>query len=176
CSSHRINYDLLEDDVVNYLKEIGEEFISHYNCSDLLEDSVYIFNRDIEEFKKKDKELDKEINKIMNTISILYNDKVEGIISVDVYKNLSSKHESKLSQLKIDKEKIEDKIKKFSDNRAEQEFYKCRKVIEEFMSMKNVSRSTIKALIDKIVVYEKDKEIKVYLKFKESSYIGAKLN
>ena len=57
--------------------------------------------------QKELNQIDNDIQKKINIISNLYNDKLEGIISIDVYKSLSDNHEKELGQLKIKKEEIE---------------------------------------------------------------------
>ncbi len=177
CTPNRLNYHLLEKDIIAFLNEIGEEFIKHYDLRNLIEDSIYIYNRDIEEMEIKLQEVNKKINKKINIVSNLYNDKLEGLISTDVYKKLSDNHEKELQQLKIEKESLESRLKRFDGISKEKEYTKCRKAIEDFMKLKAPSRNTIKNLIDKIVVYDKgnSKEVQIYFKFKELEYIANSL-
>lgn len=128
--------------------------------------------------QKELNKIDNDIQKKINIISNLYNDKLEGIISIDVYKSLSDNHEKELGQLKIKKEEIENKLKIFSDKREEKEFTKCRQAVENFMKLKTPSRSTIKNLISRIVVYDygNEKEVKVFFKFKELTNLASKLS
>ena len=65
----------------------------------------------------------------------------------------------------------------FSDKSKEKEFTKCREAVEKFMKLKTPSRSTIKNLISRIVVYDngESKEVKVFFKFKELTNIASKL-
>ena len=81
CTPNRLNYHLLEKDILHYLNNVGEEFYKYYNIQKLVEDSVYIFNRDIEEIEKQLEIIDNNISNKINIISNLYNDKIEGIIS-----------------------------------------------------------------------------------------------
>ena len=177
CTPNRLNYHLLEKDIINFLNEIGEGFIKHYDIRNLVEDSVYVYNRDIEEMQKELNQIDNNIQKKINVISNLYNDKLEGVISDLVYKSLSGNHEKELEQLKIKKQEIENKLKIFSDKSKEKEFTKCREAVEKFMKLKTPSRSTIKNLISRIVVYDngESKEVKVFFKFKELTNIASKL-
>jgi len=178
CTPNRLNYSLLENDIVHFLNEIGEEFIKHYDIRNLVEDSVYVYNRDIEDMEKELEIVNNNINKKINIISNLYNDKVEGIISLDIYKNLSNNHEKELQQLKIKKENLENKLNAFADKSKEKEFTKCRNAVEEFMKLKTPSRSTIKNLISSVVVYDNgdSKEVKVFFKFKELTNIASQLS
>jgi hypothetical protein len=173
CTPNRINYTYLENDILNYLKEIGKEFIKHYDIRNLVEDSVYVYNRDIEDMQKSLNQIDIIYKKRLILYTNIYNDKLDGVISVLVYKKLSNIHKKELEQLKIKKQELKNKLKIFSDKSEEKEFTKCRDAVEKFMKLKTPSRSTIKNLISKIVVYDggNEKEVKVFLKFKELNYI-----
>ena len=41
---------------------IASEFIKHYNLSELVDDSVYLYNSDVKEMKKDLEQIDKKIN------------------------------------------------------------------------------------------------------------------
>ena len=90
----------------------------------------------------------------MNTISSLYNDKLEGHISLEIFKKLSQDHENNLQILNKEKEKLESKYNNLSNERAEMDFTRCRDLVEKYVSMKEPSRTLIKRLIDSIVVYD----------------------
>ena len=111
----------------------------------------------------------------MNTISSLYNDKLEGHISLEIFKKLSQDHENNLQILNKEKEKLESKYNNLSNERAEMDFTRCRDLVEKYVSMKEPSRTLIKRLIDSIVVYDygDKKEVKINLKFKVLSYLAS---
>ena len=161
--------------LINYLKEIGEEFIKHYDIRNLVEESVYIYNKDLLELKNNVDAIQIKIDKEMNTISSLYNDKLEGHISLEIFKKLSQDHENNLQLLNKEKEKLESKYNNLSNERAEMDFTRCRDLVEKYVSMKEPSRTLIKRLIDSIVVYDygDKKEVKINLKFKVLSYLAS---
>lgn len=174
CTPNRINYNYLEEDILLFLRQLGKEFLKKYDSSKLVNDAVYYFNRDIEKFNKELDTVTKKIDKKYQVLSALYNDKTEGIISTDLYKKLSSDHEKELSELQKEKQMIEEKLKLYSNDTYEKEFYKCRKAVEEFMSLKNPSRSLIKNLVSRIVVTDdEEKDVKVYLKFNHLDEIAS---
>ena len=157
------------------LKEIGEEFIKHYDIRNLVEDSVYIYNKDLLELKNNIDAVQIKIDKETNAISNLYNDKLEGHISLEIFKKLSQEHEDKFQALNKEKEKLESKYNDLSNERAEMNFTRCRDLVEKYVSMKEPSRTLIKRLIDSIIVYDygDKKEVKINLKFKVLSYLAS---
>lgn len=177
CTPNRLNYDLLEQDLIHYLTKLGEEFIKHYDLRNLVEDSIYIYNKDIEEMENQLKSIHKKIKRKINVISNLYNDKIDGVISLEVYKKLSYHCEMELQQFNMEKETIENKLKGLTNQSKEKEFSKCRKTVEQFLKLKTPSKSTVQNLIDRIVIYDKGelKEVQVYFKFKELKYIASHL-
>ena len=172
CTPNRLNYDLLEKDIINYLKDIGKKFIKHYNTRELVEDTVYIYNKDVLSIKNEIDSLNTKIEKELDIISNLYNDKVENNISLEVYKSLSKKHESNLQKLNKEKNLKEARYQKLANSTSEMNFTKCKELVENYVSMKNPSRTLIKNLINNIVIYDNgdEKTVKVNFKFKALSY------
>lgn len=54
---NRLNYHLLEKDIINFLNEVGEEFFKYYDVRNLVEDFVYVYNRDIDDMEKELRQL-----------------------------------------------------------------------------------------------------------------------
>ena len=177
CTPNRLNYNLLEQDILNYLKEIAKEFFKYYDIRNLTDDTVYIYNKDLDEFNRRLDEVYLEISKEKNIISNLYTDKIEGVITVDTYKDLSQSHENKLIELRNIEKTLQKKIDVFSNQSIEKEFYNCRKSLEEFLCLSNPSKKIINNLIERVIVYDNgnDKEVKVIFKFKQLTNIASKL-
>lgn len=174
CSPNRIDYNKLESDILYYLQDIASEFIKHYNLSELVDDSIYLYNSDVEEMKKELEQIDKQINSKKKIIYSLYNDRLNEVISVDTYKELNKNHENELQKLKKDREELERKLNIFSDISKEKEFFKCRDTVEKFLKLEKPTKKLINNLINKVVVYDKgnEKEVQVYFNFKELTFIA----
>lgn len=54
---NRLNYHLLEKDIINFLNEVGEEFFKYYDVRNLVEDFVYVYNCDIDDMEKELRQL-----------------------------------------------------------------------------------------------------------------------
>ena len=68
-----------------------------------MEDSVYIYNKDLLELKNNVDAIQIKIDKEISTIYSLYNDKMEGHISLEIFKKLSQDHENNLQILNKEK-------------------------------------------------------------------------
>lgn len=174
CTPNRIDYNCLESDILHYLREIANEFMKHYNISELVDDSIYSYHSDLNELNEKLSIIHKKIENKQKIIYSLYEDKMNDVISVDTYINLSKTHEKELEELKQEKIELERKLNVFTDLSKEKEFYNCRRSVEKFLKLENPTNRLIKNLINRIVVYDKgnDKEVQVYFNFKELTFIA----
>lgn len=170
CSSHRLNYDWLEEDIINYIKEIGKRFLEYYDTENLIKESSKLIHKDSLEFEKFLSKTNEEINIRRKRIESLYNDKVDGLISVDTYKNLSEKNENEVANLNIKRLDYEKKLKILTNDISSDNYLRCKKQIESYMSMEKPNRTILHQLIEKIEVNEK-REVDVFFKFSGLQYL-----
>ena len=92
---------------------------------------------------------------------MLYNDRCDGVISANVYKELASPFELKLKQIveRID----EEELKKYTSRNNQSILPNYIKKIKELLDLNKPKRELIEALIDKIVI---DKDRNITIKFK----------
>ena len=166
CSSHRINYDWLEEDIIEYLQNICEEFCKYYDFNELEDNSEEIVIKNLREINKKIEKIDNEINSHKNMIDSLYMDKVSGLVDEDMYKRIYDKTKTEIKKLEIE---LEELVRKKDNNKSVQNtssFNRCKKSVLDYMSLKNPTKNQIMRLIDRIEI-DKDKKIYVHLKFPE---------
>ena len=72
CASHRINYDWLEEDIIEYLQNICEEFCKYYDFNEPEDNSEEIMIKNLREINKKIEKVDNELNSHKNMIDSLY--------------------------------------------------------------------------------------------------------
>ena len=158
-------YYNIEENVFNYLSK----YIKKYSDKVVLE-KEYIEeysknNTRIKEYNNTLAKYSKELTKINNKLDILYNDKLNNVISSDMYKKYSNtqKEERKLIEEKI--ENITKLIEQESELLYELKDNKNRvaKFIDRFCNLNNVNTETIKEFIEKISI---DKNIDFHIKFK----------
>ena len=168
CSSHSLNYDWLEEDILKYLTNICENFVKEYDFSELEDGSFKVIRNKLKKLDESINDLSNELTIHQETIDALYLDKVKGVVSEDMFKRISDKTnleikkiEVKLDTLIKEKSKIDPQNKKASNS-----FYQCKKKVLEYLSLRKPTRDLIVRLIERIEI-DKDKNIYVHLKYKE---------
>ena len=167
CSSHIINYDWLEEDIIEYLQEVCENFCKHYNFNEIEDNSEDIVMKNIKEINIKIDRIKTLLNSHKNTIDNLYLDKVKGLVDDDMYKRIYDKTQGEISKLNVELEDLEKKkVANENQNNTNSSFHKCKKSILDYMSLKNPTKNMIERLVDRIEI-DKDKKVYVHLKFPE---------
>ena len=161
CTLHSNNYDLLEENILNVLKD---KCINYINKNKIKEDTL----KKIDSIKHIDSKetinlLEKEINIINEKLDNLYIDKLNKVIDNEQFNRIKVKLDAEL-KIKVDnlnKLKINDKQKedlKTSEKELE-------KYINEYLSFDKPNRDLVVNLIDKIEIFE-DKTINILFSFK----------
>ena len=167
CSSHRINYDWLEEDILEYLQDVCEKFCKHYDFNELEGSSENIVTKNLKEINQKIEKLNNLLNSQKSAIDNLYMDKVKGLVDEEMYKRIYDKTKQEINRLNMELEELNNKKqineKQPSDNTS---FNKCRRSVLDYMSLKNPRKDQIKRLVDKIEI-DKDKKVYVHLRFPE---------
>lgn len=160
-----LSYNDIEQEIFEYLSK----YIKKYSNKQILEKEYiqeYTKNKTkIEEYNNILSKYTKELTKVNNKLDILYNDKLNNVISSDMYKkySITQKEDRKLIEEKINNTKklIEQEQEllyelKCNKNRVE-------KFIDKFCNLNNVDTETIKEFIEKISI---DKNRDFHIKFK----------
>lgn len=173
CSSHAIRYDYLEEDILALLREIGEKVYKEINVNDLINQAEKNKPKQTNEYKKRIKEIELEIKKINITIDFLYQDRLNNIITVEKYVDLSNQQNKKIKRLTEEKEKLmslngEIDTPKDTKNKLK----KCKKLVEECMYFKSPNPEILKKVIHKIEV-DKDRNVQVFFKTDFSYYLDS---
>ena len=167
CSSHRVNYDWLEEDVIEYLQDVCEAFCKHYDFNEVEDNSESIVIKNIKEINKKIEKVQNTLNTHKTTIDSLYMDKVHGLVDEDMYKRIYEKTKIEIKKLEEELTSLE-KQKEINEKQLDSNsiFSKCKKSVLDYMSLRNPAKDQITRLVEKVEI-DKDKKIYVYLKFPE---------
>lgn len=162
CTSHSFNYDSLEEVIINIIKRLAINFL---NKVELEQQSLKL------KFENKGEKMKNDLCKLQNKYDItlgnidkMYIDKISGNISEDMYNRIYSKMKSELDDLKLEIDNLKQLLE--NEKYTKQEEFNLQKYLEEFISMKNITRDMMLKLIDKIYIH-KDKQIDIHFNFNE---------
>ena len=163
CTPHNVKYSDIEEIVLNNLREMFNKYLDKNSIMNIINNSNQN-NQKVSKIEKEIVKIDNNISNINRKIDVCYNDKLEGHITLDMYKRTYNNLLVEIEKIKEEKDKY---IKMLYDiknnNLVNKKSYI--KEVEDFLNMKNPSRTLIASLIDKIEVDE-NKTIDIYYKFK----------
>ncbi len=162
CYSHFYPYNYLEEQVLEQINKSVSKLIKELDLKELNNEVVKSVNKETSNIDKTIKNLEVEKEKITKRINTLYDDRCDGVISAEVYKELAKESETKLKEINelidnenIKKYKIKDKVNVLPD---------YTKKIKKLLDLNKPKKELIDTLIDKIVI-DKDRNITIYFKY-----------
>ena len=162
CQSHFFPYNYLENQI---MKEFTNDVSKRLKELDLDE-----LNKKVSrEVQKQTKNLDKSINQLLidkenitKRLTSLYEDKFNGVISADIYKEIAKPFEEKLKF--INQSIDEDQIRKYEVKSKLNELPNYTKKIKELLDLNKPKKKLVHSLIDRIVI-DKDRVITIQYKY-----------
>lgn len=154
CSSHSINADRLEETVLKVIQNNIKQFIDAVEIARMI-DETEVLNRPLRLLEDQIVALDKEIFRFNELKLHLYQDKADGILDLDEYKALNEQFSENIRVATEKKSAIEER-------RAGMSIAKIVKSpwVQDYIEMgefKELTRKAVALLIDKIIVYDKDR-------------------
>ena len=160
CEPHFSEYNSFEKIILNQIKKTCKKYIEKVDIDDLVS-NVKSEKDNKEDLIIEKQKLESNIKDLQLKIAALYEDKYNGIISVDTYTRLSSNTENLIrtynSRIKELENCINEVPKKHNDEETKQK-------IKELISMKKPTRELLFILVDKIIV-DKDKNVEIIYNF-----------
>lgn len=162
CYSHFYPYNYLEEQVLEQINKYISKLIKELNIKELNDEVVKSIHKETTNIDKIVKEFQIEKEKITGRLKTLYNDRCDGVISADTYKELASEFEQKLKQIN---EKIEDQnVKKYKMKNKASILPNYTKKIKKLLDLNKPKKELIDTLVDKIVI-DKDRNITICFKY-----------
>lgn len=162
CYSHFYPYNYLEEQVLEQINSSVSKLIKELDLKELNNEVVKSVYKETNNIYKTIKNLEAEKEKITKRINTLYDDRCDGVISAEVYKELAKESETKLKEINdlidnenIKKYKIKNKVNVLPD---------YTKKIKKLLDLNKPKRELIDTLVDKIVI-DKDRNINIYFKY-----------
>lgn len=164
CTPHCINYQALELMVVEKVRELCKICMNDEKLERLLKEKTLDNSyRDAIKNKLEDA-INREI-KIKNKIEKIYEDRLNNIITVEMFKSMTDKQNEILDNIKIEINTLKEKIKNFEEEEKEMYSYDYRKIINEFLKLKNPTKEVLSKIIDRVEIHQ-DKKIDIYYRIK----------
>ena len=168
CYSHFYPYNYLEKQVLEQINKYISKLIKELNIKELNDEVVKSIHKETTNIDKIVKEFQIEKEKITDRLKTLYNDRCDGVISADTYKELASEFEQKLKQIN---EEIENQnVKKYKMKNKANILPDYTKKIKKLLDLNKPKKELIDTLVDKIVI-DKDRNITIKFKYDVISQI-----
>ncbi len=162
CSPHNFNYQVFEKQMLEVLRKICKQYTNKKRLEEIAKQTTakqakeFNLKNQIETFKQ-------EIEKQTRKLEIMYDDRLQGIITLDEYLKNANRikeavkiYEQNIKEL--EKEISEESNKKINENRLDN-------LIEEFLNMEKPTKEIIREFIEKIEIHS-DKQVDIYFNFK----------
>ena len=162
CYPHYFNYDYLEKMLIEKINDNLEQYIANLDINKLSKEVEKRIKESTSDFEKELKSLENEKNKLSKRLSILYEDRCNEVITLDMYKQLSQEYSEKLTGINFRIEEI--KIQKYEIRSKENVIPNYTKKIKELLSLKKTKNELYDMLIDRIVA-DKDRNITIKYKY-----------
>ena len=93
-------------------------------------------------------------------------DRLDEIISVETYKQISSRLEEQKNKLQEELEEVESEYKQYSEENTSEKVLEAKELATEYLKKrKNMDRNLILKLVDRVEIHE-NKMVDLYLKIK----------
>lgn len=161
CTPHFFSYNYFEELVLKEIKNKLSNLFNNLNINELNEEIIKRTKNNTDEYKNKKENIIKEQNKLLETIQIIYKDRLEGNITPEQYKILSNPYESKLKDLNKQLEDINIEIEKRKNNTDKLPNYISK--IKRLLNLNNPNKDLLFTLIERI---EADKDRNIIIKFR----------
>lgn len=173
CTQHRLNYNWLEEDLLEIIRNICDKFLQDYDYKGIIAKANEINIENLDNLSKELENINKDLSKARLTIDNLYNDKISGLILEEDFKRMYDKNITNNNILKDKKITCEEKIKEIETELSKIDYEGCRTTAKQFMGMKKPTRNIISRIVQRVEISE-SKEVDIHFNFKELSYIGKK--
>ena len=171
CYSHFYPYNYLEEQVLEQINKSVSKLMKELDLKQLNDEVVKNVHKETNNIDNVIKNLEIEKEKITKRITTLYNDRCDGVISTETYKELAKESEVKLKEINdlIDNENI----KKYKIKNKANVLPDYTKKIKKLLDLNKPKKELIDTLIDKIVI-DKDRDITIYFKYDVVSAVSFK--
>ena len=161
CSPHNFNYQVFEEQMISVLKEICKEYKDKKRLEEIAKLSKNKRDKKID-FQKQIDICKETIEKEKTKLEVMYEDRLNGIISLEDYMKNANKIKELVKQYEQTIKELEANLK---GEKIESKEDKLDNLIDDFLNMEKPTKEIIREFINKIEIHE-DKQVDVYFNFK----------
>ena len=171
CSPHNFNYQVFEEQMINVLREVFKEYKDKKRLEEIVKLSK---NKKVKkiDFQKQIDSYNEAIEKEKTKLEVMYEDRLNGIISLEDYMKNANKIKEAVKQYEQTIKELEANLKGEKITPKED---KLDNLIDEFLNMEKPTKEIIREFINKIEIHE-DKQVDVYFNFKPLQELNENLN
>lgn len=157
CTNHNIRFSAIESNVLRRIQEIVNDVLTNDNYMSELEKMIQknnFINRE-QEKKNNIKEINLKKDEISRSMKILYSDRLNNVISYDMFCQLKDDFDKELNKLNSQIEKIEEELHLYElQKKAKEDIYQ---VVKRHTDYTKLTHSIVNDFIDYIEIEERDK-------------------
>ena len=162
CSPHNFNYQVFEESMIVVLREICKEYSDKKKLEEIAKKSKSKEDKE-SDLRNKLKTYKTQIEKETRKLDLLYEDRLEGIITVDSYIEKANKIKKEVEDYTKRIKETEQELN--GENVQEDKEKKLDNLVDEFLNMEKPNKEIIRAFIEKIEIHS-DKQVDIYFNFK----------
>lgn len=163
CTPHSNNYDKLEALVLDEIRGLCQKYVDKSEFSNKINEVLDVNSKKIE-YTKNIAKFRNVVVSNQNLIDKIYEDKLNGNISLEMYNRNIIKFNDKINTALSEIDILSDKLSNYNEEKALLKAQKQLASILEYMNLEKPDKAFLANIIDKIYIH-KDKTIEICYKF-----------
>lgn len=159
CTAHRIDEEYLDKLIYNELMSIKDEALANYK---LIESDVKKWMSNKNSVNNKLKHLNTSLEQRKSDQKKILLERIRDREHADIYTEMLEKCESDIQKLEYEIKSIQDYNSTIKKRKAEMK--DSVQIIEEIIKDEAISDANLRLLVDKIIIFEKDKKMSIKIK------------
>lgn len=162
CYPHFFPYEFLEEQLLSEFNKILNDYVKDLDIDELNNEVNKRVKNETIDYNKTLLDMEANKEKLLNKLSLLYDDKIEGVVSAIVYKEMSLKIEKDIENINNSIQEIKNKIKII--NKQADVIPTFHKQIKKLLDLEKPKKELLHTLISRIEI-DKDRNITFKFKF-----------
>ena len=167
CDCKQISDILIMKELKSAIEmEINKVSYSKKELEELYAKAERVAQSRIAVIEDKVAELEEKLHKKENELDIVYQDKLNNIITADYFQSYYSKIEKAIQYIKTDIDKRKEELKNAAEETKKVTYKEIESIAKQFLKMESPSKEVLKKLVNSIY-FDKNKNIEINLAFEQ---------